>query len=203
MRKRSFVPNLLPEHKLPSKEKWDRRYAEFSLTERLDVPLFLSQWLFELPQQGLALDIAAGGGRNSLALARHGLVVNAVDISYQGLHLLKRRMPLGLDIQPIVLDLERGWLPEVQYQVILNFFYLERAILPVLKTRLAPGGWVIMETFSVGQLQTEMARKRHIRREFLLEEGELLEAFKFLKILYYDEGLHEKGFTAQLVGRLM
>ncbi len=203
MRKRSFIPNLLPEHKLSSKEKWDGRYAKFSLTERLNVAFFLSQWLPELPQQGLALDIAAGGGRNSLALARRGLTVNAVDISYQGLHLLKRRMPSGLNIQPIVLDLERGWLPETRYQVILNFFYLERAIWSMLETRLAPGGWIIIETFTVDQLQTEMARKRHIRRGFLLEKGELLDAFKFLKILYYDEGKHQKGFTAQLVGRLM
>ncbi|HEY85414.1 MAG TPA: class I SAM-dependent methyltransferase [Chloroflexi bacterium] len=204
MRSRSFIPNLLSdERKLPAKEKWNKRYANFNLTERLNVTPFLGRWLPKLPQRGLALDIAAGGGRNSYALARRGLTVNAVDISCQGLHLLKRRTSPGWDIQPIALNLERGWLPKAQYQVIVNFFFLERAIWPILKSRLAPGGWLIIETFTVDQLQTKMARQKYIRRDFLLEKGELLEAFKFLKILYYDEGEHQKGFTAQLVGRAM
>lgn len=202
MRSRSFIPNLLPEHKLSAKEKWNRRYGEFSVTERLNVAPFLARWLPRLPQRGLALDIAAGGGRNSYALARRGLTVSAVDISCQGLHLLKRRMLPAWNIQPIVLDLERGWLPKAQYQVVVNFFFLERAIWPILKSRLAPGGWIIIETFTVDQLQTKMARQKYIRRDFLLEKGELLEAFKFLKILYYDEGEHQKGFTAQLAGRM-
>lgn len=195
----SFVPDPLPEDKLPSKVRWDGRYVQLRPADRTKIAPLLASWLPELPGRGRALDIAAGAGRHSIALARRGLAVDAVDISIQGLRLLQRRAEPALSIQPIVLDLERGWLPPGPYQVIVNFFYLERAVWPLIEEGLAPGGWLIFETFTVEQLI--LPNKKYVRREFLLERNELGEAFEFLDMVYYDEGIHRGKATAQLVGR--
>ncbi|MFQ5576682.1 MAG: class I SAM-dependent methyltransferase [Anaerolineae bacterium] len=200
MPRNSFAPNPLRAEPLPARTKWDRRYAQYSPTERLTANPLLTRWLPRLPRQGRALDVAAGAGRHSLALARHGLQVHAVDISWRGLRLLAQRMEPGFPVAPVALDLQRGWLPATHYEVIVNFLFLERAIWPAIANRLARGGWLIVETFTVEQL-TRPA-KRHIRRDFLLEAGELREAFGFLEILHYHEGWHSSGATAQLVGRV-
>ncbi len=199
MRNQSFAPTPFRAESISPRLRWDSRYNQMGPAATTEIRPLLSHWLPELPRQGTALDIAAGAGRHSLALAARGLTVHAVDISVQGLQLLRRRMTDSMTIFPIVLDLERGWLPQTHYQVIVNFLFLERAVFPTLRNRLMPGGWLVMETFTVEQLQ--LPHKQHLRRNFLLEKGELYKTFAGMEILFYDEGLHDGNYTAQLVAR--
>lgn len=195
----SFIPD--PYQKLPPKARWNARYSDFNnakLAKMREPRELLQTWLPKLPTRGLALDIAAGAGRHSLALAEHGLHVHAVDISIEGLKLLNQKKT-ELNIQPIVLNLEQYWLPRASYQVIVNFLYLERAILPMIRRRLAPGGWLLMETFTVEQLK--FPHKKHIKRDFLLEKNELQERFSDWEVVFYDEGLHKENYSARLVAR--
>lgn len=179
--------------------RWDNRYAQLKPSERPAISPLLAAWLPQLPDQGYGLDIAAGAGRHSLALARHGLRVDALDISLVGLRLLQAQLEPDLPICPLVLDLSQGWLPERGYQVIVNFFFLERRIWPAMIERLAPGGWLIFETYTVAQL-LQPGRRVH-RREFLLEAGELRTAFQALQISHYQEIVRDGRATAQLVAR--
>ena len=199
VRRRSFLPDPTG-GRLPPRQRWDTRYANFLDSKLPSQPRdFLMEWLPSLPKDGLALDIAAGAGRHSLALAGHGLTVHAVDISFEGLRLLKKASRPPEKIVPIVLDLERGWLPRAEYDVAVNFLFLERAIFPAVKRRLKPGGWLLIETFTVEQLT--LPHKKNIRRHFLLEKQELCDIFSDMEIVFYNEGLSYGNYTAQLVAR--
>lgn len=182
------------------RQRWDKRYANLSSKDRREPTLFVSTWLPHLPRHGYALDIAAGAGRHSLALAQHGLQVDAVDISAQGLHLAQQRAQKieGL-IRFIIADIELPWLPHRDYEVILVSFFLYRPLFPLIKARLRPGGWLIYETLTIAQ--KEICRNQPMRPELLLQPGELKESFADFEILFYDEGQHERGVTAQLFAR--
>jgi SAM-dependent methyltransferase len=150
------------------------------------------------------LDVAAGAGRHAIALAQRGLQVDAVDISWQGLLLARQRAfasgrTYGQNINLIVADIERPWLPHRRYEVIIVSFFLHRPLFPLIKERLLPGGWLVYETFTVDQ--PVAPNNRPIRPELLLEHGELRAAFADLDILSYDEGQFNNKATARLLAR--
>jgi tellurite methyltransferase len=186
------------------RQRWDDRYAAFSPDERYEPTPFVTACLPHLPQQGCALDIAAGAGRHSLALARHGLQVDAVDISSQGLHVAQQRaMAAGLtpgkQIRFIVADLEQPWLPRRDYEVILVSFFLFRPLFPLIKVRLRLGGWLIYETLTTAQ-DSAFAHSS-ARPEFLLQPQELKNAFADFEILFFAEVNSGQRATARLLAR--
>jgi tellurite methyltransferase len=200
----SLTASALTEARLPPRQRWDRRYATLPVDARLQPTPFMARCLPKFPLRGRALDIAAGAGRHTIALAQHGLRVDAVDISCQGLRLARRRaltagFEPGRQIRFIVADLERAWLPAAQYEVILVSFFLHRPLFPLIEALLAPGGWLAYETFTIAQ--TIAPNNRPIRRELLLRPGELRAAFAGLEILFYAEGEHNDKATAQLLAR--
>jgi SAM-dependent methyltransferase len=185
---------------LSPRQRWDERYSQLSPKDRQEPTAFVAACLPRLPNQGHALDVAAGMGRHSLALAHHGLRVDAVDISAQGLAIAQQRArAAGLDIRFILADLEQPWLPQRSYEVILVSFFLYRPLFPLIKARLSPGGWLIVETYTTAQ--TTHTGQQPLRPEFLLKPLELRQAFADFEILFYDEGQHSRGVTAQLLAR--
>jgi SAM-dependent methyltransferase len=79
---------------------WDERYAASELVWSATPNRFVAEELGDLPP-GLALDVAAGEGRNALWLAEHGWQVTAVDFSLVGLDKgrdLQARHPRGRDL---------------------------------------------------------------------------------------------------------
>lgn len=189
---------------ISSCRRWNERYANLSPQRQLKPSQFVATCLSRLPDRGQALDVAAGAGRHTLALVRRGLSVDAVDISTQGLRLAQQRvrtLPLaaGQHVHFIVADLERPWLPRRTYDVILITRFLHRPLFPLLKACLAPGGWLIYETF----LFKPNAKSNHrsMRREFLLKPEELKEAFSDFEILFYDEVTIDELPVAQLLAR--
>jgi len=188
------------EQRLSDRQRWDHRYAAFKPGERVKPVPFLVACLPHLPSRGRALDVAAGAGRNSVALAEHGLTVDAVDVSWQG---LRRAVELarqrGVRINPVVLDLSRGWLPPRRYEVVVNTFFLLRELVPAIKRVLKPGGWLVFETLTIAQL--EITPHRAGDRAYLLEPGELLRLFDDFVILDYWEGREGDRATARLLAR--
>lgn len=190
--------------RLPPRQRWNHRYADLPPDARFVPTPFVTGCLPHLPPTGRALDIAAGAGRHVIGLARHGLRVDAVDISEHGLALAQQRWravtpPLPHPPQLIVADIERPWLPHAAYDVVLVSFFLHRPLFPLIKTRLRPGGWLIYESFTVEQAD---APPHHpIRPHFLLAPHELKNAFADFDLLFYDEGWHHGKATAQLLAR--
>jgi dihydroneopterin aldolase len=171
---------------------------------------FLVQQFHRLPK-GRALDVAAGKGRNSLHLLRHGMTVEALDRDEAALGtLLATAQAHGFSgLTTRVLNLEEH--PEnppdlgrEQYDVIVVFFYLFRPLFAPIMQALKPGGMLVYETFLIDNY----FRHHHPRRwEFCLAHNELLRLTSSLRVLHYDEGEHQDGsaaaspFTARLIAQ--
>lgn len=180
------------------RERWDERYATLEPERRNSPTPFVTACLPHLPQQGLALDVAAGNGRHSVALAEHGLRVDAVDISWYGLRKARERaVQYGVTIRPVVLDMQRGWLPNRQYDVVLNNYFLLRNLIPAIRAAVKPGGWIVFETFTIHQLAITPHRFR--TRDHLLAPGELRSLFSDFDIVQYWEGEEDSRATARLL----
>ena len=153
-------------------------------------------WLTEhaslLPAGGRALDVATGGGRHALWLARQGFETLAVDRNEAALRTLDARATRAmLPIEVQCRDLEVGLqtFETGAFDVIVVFHYLHRPLLPALRAALAPGGVLVYETFTRGQA----ARGRPTNPAFLLAEGELLTLVEPLGVLRAREGEREDG----------
>lgn len=178
---------------------WDERYRTQGYREGREPAAFLVEVLSVLPR-GRALDVAAGAGRNAVFLAENGFAVDAVDRSEEGLALAQRlAADRGVSIRTIHADLST-WEPEAgAYSVVLDFSYLDRGLFERMRRALAPGGFLIFETFTTRHMI--FAGERTIRREFLLSPGELAEAFADLEILRHEEHLGRARATERLLAK--
>ncbi len=170
---------------------------------------FLVRQLHRLPK-GKVLDMASGSGRHALFLASLGYQVDAVDRDEQALAKLSASARVrGLTgISSRILDLEQPShepnLGHDVYDAILIFFYLYRPLFPYLIKALKPGGILLYETFTV---DNHIQHRHPKRREFCLEHSELFGLTPGLRILHYDDGLHEGTreletvYTAQFVAQ--
>jgi SAM-dependent methyltransferase len=146
--------------------------------------------MMPLLQPGIALDIAAGTGRNSIALARGGWRVVAADFSVTGLGALAGVAHRdNLKIDPVVADLEESFpFRRNAFDVILNVSYLDRTLLPQLKCALRPGGALFFDTFLIDE--ADQAGHGHLRNaHFTLDHYELRTLLDGLELMRYREGL--------------
>jgi SAM-dependent methyltransferase len=96
-------------------------------------------------------------------------------------------------------DLEAIELPQVGYDLVVNFNYLQRSLVPQIKTTLKPGGWVIFETYLIDQQSVGQPNNP----DYLLGHNELLELFRDFRVLFYREGRFVRsGENAFLAGLL-
>ena len=129
---------------------------------------------------GSVLDLACGSGRHLRWLARQGFVLTGVDRDAGALAALREVAEV------VVADLEIGpWpLGERRFDAVLVTNYLWRPLWPRLRAALADGGVLIYETFADGQ----QSIGKPTRPEFLLQSGELLQAFAGLRVVAYEDG---------------
>jgi tellurite methyltransferase len=163
--------------------KWEARLrdgapgiAEPSLIEML--PLI---------RPGLALDIAAGTGRNAIALAQAGFRVIGADFSRTAMRTLAdNARAAALPIAPIIADLE-GALPfhPASFDTVVNISFLDRGLVPHLKSLLRVGGLLFFDTFLIDQ--AALGHPRDPR--FLLRHYELREMLSDMELINYREGL--------------
>lgn len=161
--------------------RWNQRYRQPRYASISEPRAFLVQQERFLPNQGLALDIAMGLGANAGFLLEHGLKVVGVDISEDAAQSAKKRLP-ALDV--IIADLTKFYLPTEKFDVILNFYYLQRDLWPEIRRALVPGGLLIAETMTVEMLQVQP----EIDSKYLLNPGELHQAFGDWEVLDEREG---------------
>ncbi len=87
-----------------------------------------------------------------------------------------------------------------RYDVVANFYYLQRDLTPKIKRALKPGGVVIYETFTVKQLEIPNAIGPK-KRQYLLELGELRKMFEDFEILHSSETNDGRRAVASLIAR--
>jgi SAM-dependent methyltransferase len=175
-----------------ARERWNERYARDGVEPFADAP---AEWLVEhrdlLAGGGRALDVACGAGRNALYLAQLGYEVDAIDASdvmVDALHAAAQER--GLAISPRVVDLEHEPLPPGPYDAIVMLNFLQRDLYGALQEALAPGGLLFYETFAPAHVE-ELGRS--FNPAYLLERGELLQAFPGLEVVAQHEGVVERS----------
>jgi SAM-dependent methyltransferase len=140
--------------------------------------------------RGRALDIATGKGRNAIFLAEQGFDVVAIDVSPVALDEARRRAAgKSFSISWQQADLEQIELPKTTYDLIVNFNYLQRSLIPQIKAALRPGGHAIFETYLIGQEMIGHPKNP----AYLLRHNELLELFRDFRVLCYREGKFSEG----------
>ncbi len=157
------------------RQKWNKKYRGNSEPR---TPSDIVIKYHSLAPPGIALDLAAGTGRNALYLAERGFEVDAVDISDVAIDQLRGRHP---KINVLCIDLDTYIIAPERYTLILNIRFLDRHLFPLIREGLVPGGVAVFETYLEEKSGNGMAK------EYLLRENELLHCFLSLKVLYYEE----------------
>lgn len=184
------------------KKRWDRRFSQKGYALGKEPNPFLKRHIKFLPHRGTALDIAAGEGRNSVFLAKRGFKVDAVDISEVGLKKAKRlAKEMGVKINTVLADIDHYKIEKGKYDLIANFYFLKRSLIPEIKKGLKLGGMVIFETYILEQRNLGTGGPKHPR--YFLKHNELLELFRDFRILFYREGIFKEGGRKKAVASLI
>lgn len=188
--------------------KWNDRYAARQGLHEL-VPSSPLPAAIAGVTPGLALDLACGAGRHALFLAQHGWQVIAVDGSQVGIELLRaeaQRRELAHRITTHVADLESeppGFLIEpARYDLICDFYYLHRPLLPLIRDGVSPGGLFVAAIHTLSDGETP-----HMNPAFLLRSGELsslVQSWSFEALHNHEGASQESGHshgTAEIIAR--
>ncbi len=179
--------------------RWNTRYQDVSYLALREPRSLLPEASIWFPEGGFALDLAMGLGHNSAFLLKRDFKVIGVDISLVALQQAKAIYP---QIMAVCADLETFDLPAHTFDVILNFYYLQRSIWNKVRKWLKPGGLLIIETMTI-EMKT---LKPEIDERYLLFSNELRETFWDYEVLIYREGWqdrngHHPRAVASLVAR--
>lgn len=157
--------------------KWNQKHLEHPMPETPSTLLveFLPTLLNLNGRK--ALDIACGNGRNSKLLAQNGFICDSVDISEVALSLFAH-LP---NINAIEKDLDTFRPSANSYDVILNFYFLNRDLFPSIIDSLKPSGIFLLETFIK---EPNGENSSQIIDEKILEDGELERIFANFAILH-------------------
>ena len=177
--------------------RWDRKYRD-----KVEPPLpqpdpFLERALRGI-RPGRALEVACGLGDNAMALAERGFAVTALDISPVAVaRAAARARRAGLRVDFVAVDAADFMFGEARWDLVAGFYFLDRRLFPRIKRAVRPGGLVIYKTYTVG----EERYRPGLRREFLLEAGELKGIFADFSVLLYDEGDDGRSCRAKILAR--
>ena len=200
-------------------EKWDARYAEQDPRD-VSAPSELLKTAFTrfdgTDRTPTALDLACGGGRNSLWLAEQGFEVDAVDVSSEGLALAAKREAqsaqektdqAAVDSRAIRwrhADLDDGFPLTGTWDLILIIRYLDLALVEQASQHLNPGGLLVVELHMDPGNETVAGPRNP---NFLVAPGALAAATTGLTTLLLEEGIVQTGpnrreALARYIGRL-
>ncbi len=188
--------------------RWNRKYARREGPAHFRPQAFLVEHTGLLREalpaggHGLALDVACGFGGNALYLAAQGYAVDAADVSEVALQAASaeaRRLGLRDRLRLVQADLDRWPVPAGRYDVVVVFFYLNRALMPRLARSLRPGGLLFQANRNRRLLQT----RPDFSPGYLLEVGELgrLAEAAGLDVVYYADGTSESDSDSFLIAR--
>jgi SAM-dependent methyltransferase len=146
---------------------------------------WVERWLSVLPTGASVLDFAAGAGRHARFAADAGMRVTAADRDVSGLQDLAGRVAVvQADLEADAWPFEAG-----SFDAVITTNFLHRPRLAELIQLVAPGGWLIYQTFGVGNARYGRPRNP----DFLLTPAELFSAAT-------DGGLIVAGYENGLAG---
>ena len=160
---------------------------------------FVVRWLpFVRDHLGSSLDLlelAMGTGRHAQVACAYGFRVYGVDRDFN--RVKQARIGTLKKAHLWVADLEVFPLPNDRFDIIICTNYLQRSIWSDLRASIRPGGFVLYETFTQGQLAYETGPRSP---NHLLRPGELRREFTGWE-LFHDCELTTPACVARLVAR--
>jgi len=182
-------------------KRWDKRFGEKEFALGKEPNPFLKKHI-HLFLRGKALDMATGEGRNAVFLAQNGFEVDAVDISRKG---LKKAQELarekGVKMNALLVDLDHYQIEKDRYDLIANFYFLKRRLIPKIRKGLKKGGKIIFETYILEHRTLGAGGPRQAK--YFLKPNELLRLFKDFRVLFYREGIFKEGGRRKAVASLI
>ena len=181
---------------------WEERYQRPGYWAGAEPAPILREVLPLLPPRSRALELAMGEGRNAVWLAQQGWRVTGVEQAAAGLdkaealalergvatsraaHLAALSAPREAGLLLVQAEVEGLALPRGVFDLVIVVKFLLRPLLPRIAASLGPGAFLLYETYTTEQLRFEGGPRN---REYLLEPGELREAFRSLDVLFYRE----------------
>jgi SAM-dependent methyltransferase len=169
---------------LADKIKWDKKYSQNKSLFAYRPPSMFVRHYFDLAPNKKALDVACGGGRNTLFLQDLGFEIDAIDISSIALEELAKS--INSNVKLIEADLDEYEFEKEKYGFIVMANFLDRKLIEKLKESLVDNGIFIVETY----VEDELNEKK-FNKDFMLYKNELKELFKDFEIIEYDEFMNE------------
>ncbi|MCI6218170.1 MAG: methyltransferase domain-containing protein [Helicobacter sp.] len=161
---------------------WDERYKNKNITPTSPSMLLVkfTPLLLSMKNRGAtkALDIACGNGRNSKFLAQLGFEVEALDISSVALEFLKDFA--RIDAQLVDLD---TFVLNKNYDVIADFYFLDRNLFVQIKNCLNPNGLFFYESFAQAPDGFFPLQTTSISLNRTLRDGEIRKEFSGFNVL--------------------
>ncbi|MDJ0498139.1 MAG: class I SAM-dependent methyltransferase [Acidimicrobiia bacterium] len=171
------------------REHWDHRYATEG-ARSVEPATFLVEVAGRFPPEARILDVGGGSGRNAIWLASRGHRVTIVDISMEGLRLAQTAASEAeVDIATIAADLDNTPLPHGPWDVIVDFHFIKRHLLPQFMEVLRPGGLLVFCRATTKNLE----RNERPPRPYLLDQGEGWDLLGRFELLIAREGWSVEG----------
>jgi 2-polyprenyl-3-methyl-5-hydroxy-6-metoxy-1,4-benzoquinol methylase len=181
-----------------SKTDWDQRYNKPQFIFGKRPAKFLADNYSFIQPESTVLDMGMGEGRNAVFLAQKGYKVTGVDISSVAVkkaQLLSKEY--GVKIKGIVASLKEHKFPPESFDSVICFYYVDRSLIEKIKTWLKPGGVIIYEAYTLRHKAA--ASLKNEPDDFFLREQELLKLFSDMKVLKFEEPIHEKEYRSSII----
>lgn len=185
-----------------TKNQWDAKYSRPTFVFGKSPAQFLAENYQYIPYEGSVLDMGMGEGRNAVFLAQKGYKVTGVDISSVAVkkaYLLSQEF--GVKIKGVVASLKDYKIAPNSYDAIICFYYVDKSLLDNIKSWLRPGGILIYEAHTIREREKSNRKRDPLDDDNFLKEQELLKLFAGMRVLKYEEPLHEKEFRSSIILR--
>ena len=183
-----------------TKTQWDQKNARSTFIYGKSPAPFLAENYHYIPFQSSVLDMGMGEGRNAVFMAQKGYNVTGVDLSSVAVkksYLLAQEF--GVKIKGVVASLKDYKIPPSSFDAIICFYWVDRSMVDKIKNWLKPGGILIYEAYTIREKEKLKSRKGILNADHYLKEQELFKLFPGMRILKYEEALHEKYYRSSII----
>lgn len=200
----------------PKIHHWEQRFATDEYVFGTEPNAFLLSQQHRLKPGQSVLAVADGEGRNGVWLARHGLLVTAVEASANALTKARRLAEKhGVSIQLEQANLLAWQWPVASYDVVVAIFIQFLApgererVFEAMKHALKPGGLLILQGYTPRQLEFRTGGPSEVEQLYTSRMVQsLLSGMQILQLHEHDdvlaEGFGHSGMSAviDVVARL-
>jgi len=190
------------------RQQWDQRFDTDDFVFGEHPNRFLTEQAYRLPEGARILAVADGEGRNGVWLAEQGHHVVSVDISANGQAKARRLAAArGAQVDFQIADLSDWHWPVAAFDAVVAIFIqfagadLRRVMFDGMKRAVRPGGLILVQGYSPGQLAHGTGGPRDV--ENLYTEDMLRAAFDGWSVEHLrshddmlDEGAGHRGMSA-------